>query len=462
MSYPRISLRLMVAAALLLTAGIAQNKRPLTHQDYDGWRSIVGQKLSNDGKYLAYGQFPEEGDGEVVIRNLTTGKEQREPAGARPAPVPPTPGEEGPASEARGLSLAFSSDNKTLVFSTFPTKSATSQAKKDKKPAPKDGMVILDLASGKATRIERVKRFALAEKAPGLLAYLKEGPDGSASRGESPNATQGNDQQGGRGGRGGAAAGGSGRGMRPEFGSDLVLRTLADGSRAHLPRRHRVRRSPTMGGKSFSRSARAIRRRTASSRQSPAMPRLRPRCWRARASTPSSPGTRTRRSWCSSATATMPRPNSRSGSCIAGTARRAAAELAGADTAGFRKEFVVSDRGTLASRRTGRASSSRWRRPQPEKKDASDAADDDEKAVVDLWSYKDDYVQPMQKVRAERDRNRTYTAVYLIPEKKVVQLADSGACRRHACRKARNSCWAPTTALPARWPITTSATPMPI
>ena len=63
MSYPRIPLRLLVAAALLLTAGLAQTKRPLTHKDYDGWRSIVEQKLSSDGKYLAYGLFPEEGDG---------------------------------------------------------------------------------------------------------------------------------------------------------------------------------------------------------------------------------------------------------------------------------------------------------------------------------------------------------------------------------------------------------------
>ena len=38
------------------------------------------------------------------------------------------------------------------------------------------------------------------------------------------------DQQGGRGGRGGAAAGAGGRGPRPEFGTDLVVRNLADSS----------------------------------------------------------------------------------------------------------------------------------------------------------------------------------------------------------------------------------------
>src|ERR1035437_3198708 len=234
MFHPRRFLRVpacLFAAAALITVSFAQTKRPLNHGDYDGWRSIVGQQLSNDGKFLVYGLFPQEGDGEVVIRNLVTGKEQREPAGLRPAPTPPTPDQEGPAPEARGATLTFSADSKTVVFSTFPPKAESDKAKKDKKPAPKDGMVIVDLASGTATRVERVKRFAMPEKASGLLVYLKEGPDAPAGGAGTPPATppkgEGDqqiraatvrersqslaaalkaegDQQGGRGGRGGA------------------------------------------------------------------------------------------------------------------------------------------------------------------------------------------------------------------------------------------------------------------
>src|ERR1035437_2946063 len=130
----------LLAAAVLVPVSFAQGKRPLNHGDYDGRRSIVGQRLSNDGKFLVYGLFPQEGDGDVVIRNLVTGKEQRDPAGLRPAPTPPTPGEEGPAPEVRGATLAFSADSKTVVFSTFPAKAESDKAKKDKKPAPKEGM----------------------------------------------------------------------------------------------------------------------------------------------------------------------------------------------------------------------------------------------------------------------------------------------------------------------------------
>src|SRR3954470_8646925 len=113
MSDRRLLLRLPLAAILAAAALLAQTaKRPLNHHDYDGWRAITGQRLSNDGKFVAYGLFPQDGDGEVVIRNLVTGKEQREPAGARPAPAAATGAEEGPPPEARAATITFSSDSK--------------------------------------------------------------------------------------------------------------------------------------------------------------------------------------------------------------------------------------------------------------------------------------------------------------------------------------------------------------
>ncbi len=43
---------------------------------------------------------------------------------------------------------------------------------------------------------------------------------------------------------------------------------------------------------------------------------------------------------------------------------------------------------------------------------------------VDVWHWKDAYIQPVQMVRAQQDRNRTYTATVLLADKKVVPLAD--------------------------------------
>ncbi len=432
MLHPRRFLRFsawLFAATVLVTAPFAQTRRPLNHGDYDGWRSIVGQRLSNDGKFLVYGLFPQEGDGEVVIRNLVSGKEQREPAGARPAPTPPTPGEEGPAPEARGATLEFSADSKTVVFSTFPPKAETDKAKKAKKPAPKDGMVIVDLASGKATRVDRVKRFAMPEKASGLLVYLKEGPDAPAGAAGNPPAAAPKpegDQQAGRGGRGGAAAGASGRGARPEFGTDMVVRNLADSSERTVA--DVVEFTLAEDGKQVVYAVGA---------HDPARNGvfvLKPASADAPAALAEGKGKYAKLTWDENQTqvvflsdrddAAAKQPKWKIYRWERQSA--AAAVLASSDMPGFRKEFVIGDKGTLTFSKDGTRVFFACAPPAPEKKDeAADAPPDDTKAVVDLWSYKDDYIQPIQKVRADRDRNRTYTAAYLIPEHKIVQLADS-------------------------------------
>src|SRR5690606_38933735 len=46
-----------------------------------------------------------------------------------------------------------------------------------------------------------------------------------------------------------------------------------------------------------------------------------------------------------------------------------------------------------------------------------------DKAVFDLWHYKDARLQPEQIVRAGRDRNRSYTAVVQLRGRRLVRLA---------------------------------------
>jgi dipeptidyl aminopeptidase/acylaminoacyl peptidase len=441
MFYRRLSLRAaswLLTAALLLSVSLAQtSKRPLNHHDYDGWRSIAGQHLSPDGKFLVYSVFPQEGDGEVIIRNLVTGKDQHEPAGARPAVEPSGVPEEGPAPVARGVTVAFSADNRWLVFSTFPSKADTDKAKKEKKTTaqmPKDGMVIVDLASGKPTRIDRVRRFQMPEKASGFLAYLKEAPESAAAA--QPAKPEGGDsasdqQRGGRGG-GGAAAGGAGRGARPEFGSDLMIRNLADSTERTLS--DVVEFSFADDGKQlvYAVSAKDATRNGA---------------FVARPGSPDAPaalldgkGKYAKLTWDENQTELAflsdrdDTASKQSKWKLYRWDRQAptAAVLASADMPGFRKEFVISDKGTLSFSKDGTRVFFACAPPAPEKKDepatttpAAAEAPSDDKAVVELWSYKDDYIQPIQKVRAARDRDRTFTAVYLIPEHKLVQLGDA-------------------------------------
>ena len=411
----------LAAAALLLIAQTA--RRPLNHHDYDGWRAIAGQKLSADGKWLAYGLFPQEGDGEVVIRNLVTGKEQREPAGARPQPAPPTGAEEGPPPEARAATITFSADSRAVVFSTFPPKAETDKAKKEKKTAaqmPKDGMVILDLASGKTTRIERVKRFQMPEKASGWLAYWKEAPEPAAGQGRGAADPGVADQQGGRGGRGGAG-GGAGSGPRPEFGSDLMLRSLADGVERTFA--DVAEFSLTDDGKQL---VYAVAAHDAAKNGVFA---VKVGSGDAPAAVLAGKGKYQKLTWDENQTQ-MAFLSDRDDQASKPPKQKlylwkrdgAAVELASAASPGFRTGLAIGDKGALSFSKDGSRVYFGVAVPVPEKK-ADDAATDD-KAVVDLWSYTDDYIQPIQKVRAERDRNRTFTAECIISEKRVVQLGD--------------------------------------
>jgi dipeptidyl aminopeptidase/acylaminoacyl peptidase len=101
-----------------------------------------------------------------------------------------------------------------------------------------------------------------------------------------------------------------------------------------------------------------------------------------------------------------------------------ATEIVAVTSPGFRKEFVVSERANLGFSLDGSHLFLGTAPPPEPEKNPDEEIPADEKVLVDLWHWKDDYVQPIQKVRAEQDRNRSYRAVYDLQEKKFVQLAD--------------------------------------
>jgi dipeptidyl aminopeptidase/acylaminoacyl peptidase len=61
------------------------------------------------------------------------------------------------------------------------------------------------------------------------------------------------------------------------------------------------------------------------------------------------------------------------------------------------------------------------RKPQAEPKDT---LLDDEKPMLDIWSWKDKELQPEQKINLEKEKKRTYKAVFLIEKDKFIQLGD--------------------------------------
>ncbi|MGH9769750.1 MAG: hypothetical protein ACREAB_20190, partial [Blastocatellia bacterium] len=128
----------------------ATAKRPLTHQDYDSWRSIQGQTLSRDGKFIAYALAPQDGDGEIVVRNLATGVEWRHGRGWRPpTPAPEggeTPGPPAIAQAGRQSRVYFTADSRFAAFTIEPNKDDVLKARKERTPPdamPKNALGIM-------------------------------------------------------------------------------------------------------------------------------------------------------------------------------------------------------------------------------------------------------------------------------------------------------------------------------
>lgn len=397
----------------LALAQQARTKRPLTHDDYDSWRSVQGQRLSQDGRFLLYALVPQDGDGEIVVRNLSTGSEWRHGIGSRQAPVA-SDDEEAPAAAGPAPYRAlFTADGGFAVFQILPTKAEIDKARIDKKKpedGPKNALGIMNLANGTVARIERVKSFQVPEDRAGFVVYLHE-PASGQSKSASTEASS-------------SSAPAAGTSRRVEYGSELVLRSLADNS---------SRAFPDVLEFSFSKDGRHLVYAVSSKNdQSNGV-------YAAAADGASTPlalltgkGRYSRISWDTRQTqlafisdrddASSAQPHF---ALYRWDRQGPAAELLVSNaTPNFTPGMVISDRGAISfSRDGGRIFFGLAPPPPPDAAANADAAPN-ETAVVDLWHWKDDYIQPMQKVRASQDRSRSYRAVFDLGERKLTPLAD--------------------------------------
>ena len=83
-----MNLRALVTAFVAFAA-FGQTQRPLQLQDLVSWKRIAAATVSNDGEWFAYRQGPAEGDAEVIIRNLKSGKDLKFPIGDPGSTAPP-------------------------------------------------------------------------------------------------------------------------------------------------------------------------------------------------------------------------------------------------------------------------------------------------------------------------------------------------------------------------------------
>ena len=143
-------------------------KKALDHSVYDQWKSIRGTTISNDGKYIAYAIAAQEGDMVLEVQNTSSGDKFIAPIGQSltlPQGTPVNP------------RLTISGDSKFIVATVNPKWEEYKKARKDKvKPSdlPKSGMLIVDLATSKATAMEKVSTWQMAPEDKGYLLYKPE------------------------------------------------------------------------------------------------------------------------------------------------------------------------------------------------------------------------------------------------------------------------------------------------
>lgn len=139
----------------------AQQKRALTHADYDGWESVSSDKISANGQWVGFEVNPQDGDGRLEIVNHGNAQKR--------FVIP------------RANRMSFSHDNNFAVGRIVAEKDAIKMLKLKKTKAddmPKDSLFIINLASGGVEKLSRVKSFASPDKVGNWLAvhFEKEMP----------------------------------------------------------------------------------------------------------------------------------------------------------------------------------------------------------------------------------------------------------------------------------------------
>lgn len=154
---------------LLIPFCLSAQKKPLDHSVYDGWQSIGERMISHNGKWVVYTVSPQEGDATLYIHATgnTAGKKQ----------IP------------RGYNAVLTDDSRFVVFKIKARYSETREArikKKRQEELPKDSIGIVELGKDDVLKIARVKSYKTPEKGGGWVAIHKERDAASPRTSASP------------------------------------------------------------------------------------------------------------------------------------------------------------------------------------------------------------------------------------------------------------------------------------
>ena len=381
---------------LLLPAGLAaQGKKVLTQDTYDSWKQIQGSALSADGKWAIYTLTPVVGDGEVVVRSTQGATEYRAPRGWTGRPVTSVTVD----SPFVAVPAQVTADSRYAVFLAYAPMAEFEAARRARRPAsqqPRASLSVIDLSNGQVAQVPRVRSFRLARESGQYLVYLlePEAPrDSSAVRAVADSISR----------------------RRREYGSTLVIRNLSDGTE------ERVADVTTYA---MDDSARYVAYTVASRTPQSDGAYVRTLATRQTATLMSGEGDYKSLVMDRAATqvafvsnreefrATKPRF-----ALYHATMRAPTATLVAAP--GTVDGLSPSDRGRTDFTRDGSALVFSIGNPPADTIPTDSLAD---KAILDLWHWQDDRLQPAQKLTVARDRDRTWLAVHTLRTRKTTRL----------------------------------------
>ena len=147
---------LILTCLSMLYSGITvaqDHKRNLEIDDLAGWKTITGEQISDNGKFIAYEINPLKGDGVLVLTDLT--------------------GSESDTLE-RGKSARFTADSRFLVFRIELPEDSLRKArhkKTDKDKMPLGSLGIYQLNNQKMTQFKKLESFKFAEEQSSWMAF---------------------------------------------------------------------------------------------------------------------------------------------------------------------------------------------------------------------------------------------------------------------------------------------------
>ena len=136
--------------------GFAQAQKPIDHSDYDDWKTLSKQTISSDGKFISYVINPFKGDGWLYLYQSESGELD---------------------SLSRGSNPKFSFSSMLLVYHIkpqFDTVRAAKLKKLKKDKLPKDSLGIWLIADNRQIKFAKLKNYQLPEGQTDWMAILLE------------------------------------------------------------------------------------------------------------------------------------------------------------------------------------------------------------------------------------------------------------------------------------------------